>query len=84
LEVVPRSSLSKTGWMLANSVGIIDPSYRGNIMVAVIKVDPNAQPLTLPFRGFQLVVRKQFHVDMVNADELDETNRGHGGFGSTN
>ena len=36
--LVPRSSLSKTGWAMANSVGIIDPSYRGEIKVARDKI----------------------------------------------
>ena len=88
LEIVPRSSLSKTGWMMANSIGIIDPSYRGNLMVACIKVDPDAAPLQLPFRGFQLIVRKQEHMTVVECENTDDsstkTTRGAGGFGSTN
>ena len=34
LEIIPRSSLSKTGYMLANSVGIIDPDYTGTLKIA--------------------------------------------------
>lgn len=41
-EVVPRSSLSKSGYMLANSIGIIDNSYRNNIFVALTKINPDA------------------------------------------
>lgn len=83
LEIVPRSSLSKTGWMLANSVGIVDPSYRGSLLVAVVQVDPLAEPLPIPFRGFQLVIRKQHFVEMVEVTNVEETVRGDGGFGST-
>ena len=86
LEILPRSSLSKTGWMLANSVGVIDPSYTGNLLVAVTRVNPDAPPLPLPFRGFQLVVRRQFEMDICEMNAEDDTTvtaRGAGGFGST-
>lgn len=39
VELVPRSSLSKTGYMLANGIGIIDPGYNGTVKVPLIKVD---------------------------------------------
>jgi len=85
VEVVPRSSFSKTGWMLANSIGIIDASYTGNIYVAVAKIDPTAPPLPLPFKGFQLILRKQYNARVVHYDPTlpEQTARGDGGFGST-
>ena len=83
-EVVPRSSLSKTGWMLTNSVGIIDNSYRGNIYVVLTKMNSDAEDIQLPFRGFQLIIRKQYHVIIKEAEEIEDTERGAGGFGSTN
>jgi deoxyuridine 5'-triphosphate nucleotidohydrolase len=90
IEVVPRSSFSKTGWMLSNSVGIIDPSYRGNLLVSITQVldDEHCLPIQLPFRGFQLIVRRQEHMRFVELDPLDvdalgQTARGDGGFGST-
>ena len=82
-EVVPRSSLSKTGYMLANSVGIIDSSYRGSIKI-VLTGDKNLRNLQLPFKGFQLIIRKRIDAEVEVVDELDETVRGDGGFGSTN
>ena len=82
-EVVPRSSLSKTGYMLANSVGIIDASYRGSIKV-VVTGDNSLDDLSLPFKGFQLVLRKLEEVEVVEVDDLDDTVRGDGAFGSTN
>lgn len=83
-EVVPRSSLSKSGYMLANSIGIIDPSYTGNIMVALTKVNPDAPDLELPFRCCQLIFRRQEHVDVIEKDQpFDSTTRNEGGFGST-
>lgn len=84
-EVVPRSSLSKSGYMLANSIGIIDPSYRGNILVALVKVDKSAPDLELPFRCCQLIFKKQVNMDIAEVPhDFDTTTRADGGFGSTN
>lgn len=83
-DLVPRSSLSKSGYMLANSVGIIDPTYRGNIKVALYRVDPEAEPLILPGRYCQLIPRQITHFNIKAVDELNETSRADGGFGSTN
>jgi deoxyuridine 5'-triphosphate nucleotidohydrolase len=85
LEVVPRSSFSKSGYVLANGVGIIDPSYRGTIKVALVKLDKIAPEIPLPYRGFQLIVRKLESALFVQTDDdFTETPRGTGGFGSTN
>ena len=81
-EVVPRSSLSKTGYMLANSVGIIDASYRGSIKV-VLTGDTSLPDLELPFKGFQLILRKLEDAVVEEVNDLDTTARGDGGFGST-
>jgi dUTP pyrophosphatase len=83
LEVVPRSSLSKSGYMLANSVGIIDVSYRGNIYIALTKIAPEAEDIEYPFRCCQLIVRKQVGMIIKETDNLEETMRNDGGFGST-
>lgn len=83
VEVVPRSSFSKTGYVLANSIGIIDPNYRGTIKIAVIKVDKNMPDLPVPYKGFQLIVRKVEKVELKQVFDLDKTTRGDGGFGST-
>ena len=84
-EIIPRSSISKSGYMLANSIGIIDPNYTGNLYIALIKVNPSAKPLKLPFTKCQLVLRKAEKSIMkeVNAKEFMKTTRGDGGFGST-
>lgn len=85
VEVAPRSSLSKSGYMLSNSIGIIDPSYVGNIYVALTKVDPDAPEIEFPFRCCQLIFKEQKHVNIVETTEqLENTGRGDGGFGSTN
>lgn len=82
-EIVPRSSISKTGYALANSIGIIDNSYRGNLLIALRKVDPKAPTLQLPARIGQLIVRRTEPVSLRLADDLDSTERGEGGFGSS-
>ena len=83
-EVVPRSSISKSGYMLANSIGIIDNSYTGNILIALTKIDDDAPEIALPFRCCQLIFRHQVFVDMLEVDvPFEATHRAGGGFGST-
>ena len=82
-DLVPRSSISKTGYMLANSVGVIDRSYRGEVLVALRKMDPDAPDIEFPCRLVQLVPRPIIHLEFEEVDEFDETERGSGGFGST-
>lgn len=83
-EVVPRSSLSKSGYILANSMGIIDPGYHGNIFVALIKVDDSAPDIQLPFRCCQIIFKPQLHFNLIEVtDDFEDTTRGDGGFGST-
>lgn len=82
-EILPRSSITKTGYMLANSVGTIDPSYRGNLYIAVRKIDDSFPDFELPFCKFQLVLRKAEYAEMIQVDSLDDTDRGSGGFGSS-
>jgi len=82
-DLVPRSSLSKTGYAVANSVGVIDRTYTGPIMVALVRLDPSLPELELPARVVQIVPRPIVHVHLEEVHELDETARGSGGFGST-
>ena len=84
VEILPRSSISKTGYMLANSVGVIDPSYRGTLKIALIQVDCSFRPLELPFTLCQLVLRKAEYSDIKIVNSLNDTVRGDGGFGSSN
>ena len=85
VEILPRSSLSKTGHVLANSVGVIDPDYTGSLKIAVTKVVPDAPDLQLPFTRFQIVLRPIYlmKVKEVSLDQILPTERGSGGFGST-
>ena len=83
IEILPRSSLTKTGYMLANSVGTIDPEYRGDLLIAVRKIDDSFPDLEVPFTRFQMVMRDA-HIYEIELTEFEkETQRGSGGFGST-
>lgn len=82
-DLVGRSSISKTGWALANSIGIIDSSYTGSIIVALIKIDPTAVELKLPCRIVQIIPRQLILMDSIEVDSLEDTERGGKGFGSS-
>ena len=82
-EVVGRSSIAKTGWMLANNIGIIDASYRGTIVVPLIKVNPDASELVLPKKLVQIIPRQLILMQGMVVQTLDNTSRGDGGFGSS-
>lgn len=82
-EIVPRSSIVKTGFILANSTGVIENGYRGNLMIAISRIDGKKEPLETPFKLFQLILRKQYSLPVQQVPFLSETKRGEGGFGST-
>jgi dUTP pyrophosphatase len=84
VELVPRSSLCKTGWGFANSIGIIDPTYRGEVSVVLFRLHQFTQELELPLRVGQLVLRKLYILHrMVEVTHFRHTPRDIGGFGST-
>lgn len=67
----------------ANKVGVIDADYRGEIIVALHNHSEEAQTIEVGERIAQLVVAPFYHVEFEEVDELSETVRGEGGFGST-
>ena len=83
--VQPRSGLAlKEGLSMANTPGLIDSHYRGELKVCAVNLD-NERPITIS-RGeriAQLVIQRVPVVDLVEVEELDETDRGTGGFGSS-
>jgi deoxyuridine 5'-triphosphate nucleotidohydrolase len=82
-DLVPRSSISKSGYMLANGIGVIDRGYTGEIVVPLFKSNPDAPDLALPCRLVQIIPRPIVHVEIVEVSSFDETSRSTGGFGST-
>ena len=83
--VQPRSGLAlKKGLSMANTPGLIDAHYRGELKVCAINLDPHDDiVITKGERIAQLVIQKVPVVSLVEVDELDETDRGVGGFGSS-
>ena len=83
--IQPRSGLAiSRGLTFVNSPGLIDSHYRGEIKLIAINLDPT-EPLVV-VRGekiAQLVVQRVERVCLTEAEDLDETVRGEGGFGST-
>lgn len=80
----PRSSIYKTCFMMANSRGIIDMSYRGQLMAPVITVGSMLTSVEVGTRLFQILAPGLGHIsEVAYVDTLPETTRGAGGFGST-
>ena len=82
--IYARSGLaSKRGLAPANKVGVIDSDYRGEIMVALHNHSSEAQTICDGERIAQIVFTAYMGADFLEVDELDSTERGEGGFGST-
>ena len=82
-DLVPRSSIIKTGYIMANSVGIIDAEYTGEILVPLIKINKDMPDLELPIRLMQLIPRKYYNFDVIETSDLTHTCRSDKGFGSS-
>lgn len=80
--VYPRSSISNSGLILTNSVGVIDQNYRGSIKCR-FKAIPNTSIYSVGDRVAQLIIQPMIKVQFELVEELSETNRGDLGFGST-
>ncbi len=81
--LMPRSSISKTPLRLSNSIGLIDSGYRGEIIAAVDNIKDISYKVTPGQRLFQLVAMDGSPIHFKIVNELSETSRGTGGFGST-
>ena len=82
--VFPRSGIAvKHGIGLLNSVGVIDSDYRGEIMVGVINQVKEAYTIQPGERIAQMVIMPVSMMPVEEVTELDDTDRGAGGFGST-
>ena len=79
----PRSSISKTPLRLANSIGLIDWGYRGEIMAVCDNIKDYDFSISKGDRLFQIVSSDMSSIEFEIANELSETTRGSGGFGST-
>ena len=83
--VQPRSGLAlRHGVTCLNTPGLIDSGYRGELKVLLVNTDPStAFEIARGDRIAQLVIQRVEHANFVEVDELPETDRGEGGFGST-
>ena len=83
--VQPRSGLAlKQGLSMANTPGLIDAHYRGELRICAINLDPEKDiEIHRGDRIAQLVIQKVPVVMLQEVEELDETDRGTGGFGSS-
>ncbi len=78
------STPAETGYMLANSVAIMDNEYRGPYILQLVKHNHESPMLQLPARIAQVIFVKQENVKLVETkEELSVTERGTGAFGST-
>ena len=82
--IYARSGMAcKKGLAPANKVGVIDSDYRGEIKVALHNHSNDAASIDNGERIAQIVIAPYLTCDFVEADSLDDTARGDGGFGST-
>ncbi len=81
-EIYPRSSVTKRGLIMCNSVGIIDNGYTGELIAVFYKTSPEAR-VEVGDRIAQIIVRRMMSVVWKQVPSFDETERGSGGFGST-
>ena len=79
----PRSSISRTPLRMANSVGIIDAGYRGNLKVAVDNISDKGYTVSKGQRLFQICAPDLGPISLELVDRLSTSSRGSRGFGST-
>lgn len=83
-QIRPRSGLSiKNGISLINCVGTIDEDYRGEIKVGLVNLSNETYTIERGERIAQMIIAPVTKADIQVVDELSETTRGEGGFGST-
>jgi dUTP pyrophosphatase len=86
LNLYARSSLCKSGLLLANGTGKIDPAYRGELLAPVVNVGNNECVIIRPGERIvqaEIVYRKPVFFKQIDERQISETKRGDGGFGHT-
>ena len=83
-QVRPRSGLAlKEGVTVLNTPGTVDSGYRGEVHTIMINHNQESFTITKGMRISQLAIRPVPEVEFIEVDELSDTERGEGGFGST-
>ena len=83
IDFRPRSSVWKTGMVLSNCVGTIDELYTGEVSAVFYHVFPNMERYKVGQRIGQIKIGTTMPIEFVIVDELDETERNSGSYGST-
>jgi dUTP pyrophosphatase len=83
IDARPRSSVWKTGMVLSNCVGTIDEPYRGEVAAIFYHVMPDMPKYEVGDRIVQISIGITSQIEFEEVDELSQTERGAGGFGST-
>lgn len=84
VQVRPRSGLAlKHGISIVNAPGTIDSGYRGHVGVVLINLGKELFEIKRGDRIAQMVLKKVEQADIIEVEELDETTRADGGYGST-
>jgi len=81
--IVPRSNLTKFNWVLNNSYGVIDSDYRGEWMAIFTGLSEELFPYSVGDRVAQIYFEEVLSVSFDVVPELEQSERGDGGFGST-
>ena len=83
IDARPRSSVWKTGMILSNCEGTIDELYRGEVSAVFYHVMPNMPRYKVGDRVCQIKLGWTEHLDFVEVEELNMTERADGSYGST-
>ena len=81
IRIAPRSGMAVKG--IDVGAGVVELDYRGEVKVLLINNSDSKYAIGYGDRIAQLIIEKIYMLDVINASELDETDRGSGGFGST-
>ncbi len=81
--MIPRSSISKTPLRMSNSIGLIDGGYRGELTAFCDNISDESYTVKVGQRLFQIVAMDGSPIELTLVDELSDSSRGEGGFGST-
>lgn len=83
IDIRPRSSIHKTGMVMANSQATIDENYNGEIFLVFYHVLPNMPRYKVGNAIAQMKIGTTFPINFVEVEELSKTDRNDGGFGHT-
>lgn len=82
--IFSRSGLgTKEGLVISQGVGIIDPDYRGEIIISLMNTSPTTKTIVKGQRIAQLIFLPVYQAELITANKLSTTSRGAGGFGHT-